>query len=186
MKTMSRWLCLTVVFAGLIGLSSQPIARAAEDDVGDKEMGERLQRLERQVHQLAEQQQQFMQRVGGALEQHGQQPGSPRPEMEGQRPPMTPRFEPQGQHSPGPPPPAPMAGSGTQCGPRKHGCRGAARVLGLIILAVIIVNILLAVWVATDIRKRGEGHSIFIVLALIAGIPATILYALVRIGDRRT
>ena len=49
-----------------------------------------------------------------------------------------------------------------------------------------VIHVLLAIWVYTDIRKRGEGSGIFIVLALIAGIPATILYALVRIGDRKT
>jgi len=45
---------------------------------------------------------------------------------------------------------------------------------------------MLAVWVYTDIRKRGEGHGIFIVLALLGGIPATVLYALVRIGDKKS
>ena len=47
-----------------------------------------------------------------------------------------------------------------------------------------IIHVMLAVWVFTDIRKRGEGSGIFIVLALIAGILGTILYALVRLGDR--
>jgi xanthosine utilization system XapX-like protein len=35
-----------------------------------------------------------------------------------------------------------------------------------------------------DIRKRGEGSVIFVVLALVAGVPAAIIYTLVRIGDR--
>ena len=48
-----------------------------------------------------------------------------------------------------------------------------------------IVHIALAIWVYGDVQKRGvAGRGIFIVLALLAGIPATILYALVRIGDR--
>ena len=53
------------------------------------------------------------------------------------------------------------------------------------VAAFAIIHVMLAVWVFTDIRKRGEGHGIFIVLALLAGIPATILYALVRIGDAK-
>ena len=53
------------------------------------------------------------------------------------------------------------------------------------VAALALIHVMLAVWVFTDIRKRGEGHGIFIVLALLAGIPATILYALVRIGDAK-
>ena len=49
-----------------------------------------------------------------------------------------------------------------------------------------LIHIMLAVWVYTDIRKRGEGQGIFIVLALLGGIPAAMLYALVRIGDRKS
>ena len=43
----------------------------------------------------------------------------------------------------------------------------------------------LAIWIFTDIRKRGEGSGIFVAIALVAGIPAAIIYALVRIGDKR-
>jgi hypothetical protein len=42
----------------------------------------------------------------------------------------------------------------------------------------------LAIWIFTDIRKRGEGPAIFIAVALIAGIPSAIIYSLVRIGDK--
>jgi len=42
-----------------------------------------------------------------------------------------------------------------------------------------------AIWIFTDIRKRGEGHGIFVALALLAGIPTAIIYALVRIGDKK-
>ncbi len=51
---------------------------------------------------------------------------------------------------------------------------------------MVLVHILVAIWVFTDIRKRGEGHGIFIVLALLTGICGGILYALVRLGDRKT
>ncbi|HUK81151.1 MAG TPA: hypothetical protein VLZ12_00815 [Verrucomicrobiae bacterium] len=51
---------------------------------------------------------------------------------------------------------------------------------------MLVVHVLLAVWVFMDIRKRGEGHGIFIALALLGGIPAAILYALVRLGDKKS
>ena len=49
----------------------------------------------------------------------------------------------------------------------------------------ILCNILLAIWIFTDIRKRGEGSGIFVAMALVAGIPAAIIYSLVRIGDKK-
>jgi hypothetical protein len=63
--------------------------------------------------------------------------------------------------------------------------RCAARSLKCLAWTMALLHILLAVWVYTDIRKRGEGHGIFIVLVLLAGLPAAILYALVRIGDAK-
>jgi inner membrane protein involved in colicin E2 resistance len=54
----------------------------------------------------------------------------------------------------------------------------------LLFLGCIVCNVLLAIWIFTDIRKRGEGSGIFIALALVAGIPAAIIYSLVRIGDK--
>jgi hypothetical protein len=62
----------------------------------------------------------------------------------------------------------------------------ACRFLRCVAVVLAIIHVMLAVWVFTDIRKRGEGHGVFVVLALLGGIPATILYALVRIGDRKT
>lgn len=47
------------------------------------------------------------------------------------------------------------------------------------------IHVLLASWVFIDIRKRGDGHGIFVALALLGGLPATILYALVRLGDMK-
>ena len=59
-------------------------------------------------------------------------------------------------------------------------CVGHALLVGLAIL-----HVLLAVWVYGDAQKRGvPGRGIFIVLVLLAGIPMSILYALVRIGDK--
>ena len=57
--------------------------------------------------------------------------------------------------------------------------------MSVLLVVMAIVHISLAVWVYGDVQKRGvAGRGIFIILALLAGIPATILYALVRIGDR--
>ena len=61
-----------------------------------------------------------------------------------------------------------------------------ARMLRCVVSILALVHVLLAGWVYTDIRKRGEGHGIFIVLALLGGIPAAMLYALVRIGDKKS
>jgi hypothetical protein len=61
-----------------------------------------------------------------------------------------------------------------------------ADMLGLILLVAFVFNVLVAIWIYNDIRKRGEGPGIFIALALLAGVPAAIIYALVRIGDRKT
>jgi hypothetical protein len=54
------------------------------------------------------------------------------------------------------------------------------------VTALLACHVLLAVWVFTDIRKRGEGHGIFIALTLLGGFPAAVVYALVRIGDRKS
>ena len=53
-------------------------------------------------------------------------------------------------------------------------------------VVMAVCHLLLAVWVFQDIRKRGEGSGLFIVLVLLAGFCGAILYALVRIGERKT
>ena len=55
-----------------------------------------------------------------------------------------------------------------------------------LVVVWLVCNVLLASWIFTDIRKLGQGHGIFIALALLAGFPAAILYALVRIGDKKS
>ena len=72
--------------------------------------------------------------------------------------------------------------------PAARGCPmcPVARCLLRTVLSILaVIHVLLASWVYTDIRKRGEGHGIVIGVALLGGIPATILYALVRIGDKK-
>ena len=59
----------------------------------------------------------------------------------------------------------------------------AMRIAKMGMLVVFACHILLAVWVFLDIRKRGEGHGIFVALALLAGFCGAILYALVRLAD---
>jgi hypothetical protein len=54
------------------------------------------------------------------------------------------------------------------------------------VLVWLVCNVLLASWIFMDIRKLGQGHGIFIALALLAGFPAAILYAVVRIGDKKS
>jgi hypothetical protein len=58
--------------------------------------------------------------------------------------------------------------------------------VGLIFLVALVFNILAAIWIYTDIRKRGEGPAIFIAMAVVAGVPAALIYAVVRIGDKQT
>ena len=77
--------------------------------------------------------------------------------------------------------PQPMAPMAKRC----PMCPAARCLLRGVLSLLAVIHVLLACWVYTDIRKRGEGHGIFIVLALLGGIPATILYALVLIGDKK-
>ena len=156
---MKRMLLITMV-AGL-ALASWPVTVLAQEGK-ESGIGERLGRMEQQIHQLTE-------RIERAAPPLGQQP-MVSPQMARQMP------MPQMQQPPQLMPPMPQCPMNS-----KGGCPGFLKVL-LPLFAVI--NILLAVWVFTDIRKRGEGHGIFIVLALIAGLPGAILYALVRLGDR--
>jgi apolipoprotein N-acyltransferase len=63
--------------------------------------------------------------------------------------------------------------------------KGLHDALGLLFFIGFICNILMAVWIFTDIRKRGEGSAIFVAMALFAGIFAALIYALTRLGDKK-
>jgi hypothetical protein len=52
-----------------------------------------------------------------------------------------------------------------------------------LLLLIVIINILVAVWVYQDIRRRNAGSGIWIVIALLAGLLGVLVYAIVRIGD---
>jgi hypothetical protein len=54
-----------------------------------------------------------------------------------------------------------------------------------IVLVCLVVHILAAVWVYQDIRRRGSGSGIWIVIVLLAGLLAALVYAVVRLGDAR-
>jgi len=54
-----------------------------------------------------------------------------------------------------------------------------------LLLLLLVVHILVAVWVYTDIRKLNSGSGIWIVIALLTGLLGTLVYAVVRMGDAR-
>jgi hypothetical protein len=51
-------------------------------------------------------------------------------------------------------------------------------------LVCLVVNILLAIWIYQDIRRRNTGSGVWIVLALLTGLLGTLVYAVVRLGDK--
>ena len=128
------------------------------------ELAERQEQMMNQVRELAERQEQMMRRFQGGQERQGPNPSPGQERMRSQGP--------QAGQAPDGMPPRPV--------------RAIHDAIGLILFCWIVINLLLAVWIFTDIRKRGEGSGIFIALAVLAGIPAAIIYSLVRLGDRRT
>ena len=57
---------------------------------------------------------------------------------------------------------------------------GGAAVL---LMLCIVVHILVAVWIYQDIRQRNAGSGIWIVLGLLAGLLAALVYGVIRLGD---
>jgi len=157
---------------------------AAEEDRGGP--GDRLERLERRVNEMAQHQEQLMQRLGAAQGRMGPMAA---PGRENFRPPMAGRGRPGiGQPTPpmGGPPAMGIPEPGVPPGIPAKGGKALHDLVGLFFMVALVFNILAAIWIYTDIRKRGEGPGIFIALALIAGIPAALIYAVVRIGDKKT
>ena len=128
---------------------------------------DRLERLENRVNEMAERQEQFMRRMSAQMEHQGMMP---QPGHDAMRPELPPAGAPPStsQH--------PQAAKLVKC---------LQDTLVLLFLIGVLCNILLATWIFTDIRKRGEGSGIFIALALVAGIPAAVIYTLTRIGDKK-
>jgi hypothetical protein len=173
MKSLLRKLCLMTGVSGLVLVGGSTPVLAADDNPAGPEA--RLQRLEQRLDELAQRQEQLMRRLEAPQEnrdQTGRRFGAP-PERQVMPPPgsenLLPSMPPAG-------PPHPLL-------VRIHRLGDLARVL---FLGFMVCNILLAIWIFTDSRKRGEGSGLFIALALVAGIPAAVIYALVRIGDKLT
>jgi len=161
MNTKSWNTCSIILLSALVFLARPVAVRAAEGDETD-----RLARLEQRVNQIAERQEQLLNRLGGSNQD--------------QRPSGGPNLQ-----NPAPQPPPSAAPQAMPGNPRAELVKSIHDFLGLLFFIGVICNILLAIWIFTDIRKRGEGSGLFIVLALVAGVPAALIYSLTRIGDRR-
>jgi hypothetical protein len=191
MNRMTRKMILGAgVFSAAL-LSDPVVARAAE---GREGLGERIERIERRLDQMGAQQEQLLHQTRAQAErleqrfnqmaerreqflrQDGTQGGRVGPKLQGPAPHLRP---PLGQ-PPANRPLMPPEGAPLSARPLK----GLHDALGLVVLVWIVCNILMAIWIFGDIRKRGEGSALFGVMALFAGIPAAVIYALVRIGDR--
>ena len=157
--------------------SAAPVLAADENPAGP---GDRLERLERHVNEMAQRQEQFMRRLGAQQERQAPMAAAGREDLRQ----MKPLRDRAGIGKPMPPVGAPgMAAAPAPAAAKLH--KDIGGLIGLCLLVGFVFNILVAVWIFTDIRKHGQGSGIFIVLALLAGIPAAVIYALVRIGDRR-
>jgi cytochrome c-type biogenesis protein CcmH/NrfG len=55
--------------------------------------------------------------------------------------------------------------------------------IAVLLILCAVVHILVAVWVYQDIRQRSAGSGLWIVLGLLAGLLAALVYAVVRLGD---
>lgn len=180
MKTL---MCRLYLVIALVGLNTS--GRAAPDAAPDRNVPvDRLERLEQRVNEMAERQEQFMRRLGAQLERQGDRQGQT--QRQGDRQGRADQPRDQGMRSQLPPPGAPGMAGAPQNAHAAKAAKGLHDLIGLLCLIGIICNILLAIWIFTDIRKRGEGSGIFIALALVAGIPAALIYALTRIGDKKT
>ena len=54
----------------------------------------------------------------------------------------------------------------------------------LFLMLIISLHILLAVWVYKDIRNKDSESGIWIIIALVAGLPGVAVYAIVRLGNK--
>jgi hypothetical protein len=182
MKDVSQW-CLLAALAGLVCLGNATSAVAQDND--RVAPGDRLNRLEQRLNNLAERQEQFMHKVGAMLQNQAPQPP---PGPAAMRP--APMGQPWGPGPGQPPGPRTMRPGPASMGPQAplalHAIHKIGGLVKLVVLVWLIANILLTVWIYSDIRKRGDGPGILIALALFAGIPAALIYALVRIGDKKS
>jgi|GEM_PF-5086197 hypothetical protein len=125
-----------------------------------------IKQLDRKIQEIAERQEQIMRRFDMLSERLGPMPQPPLPENLNR-----------------PQPQSPVQALVPLFTRALHEAKG---IIKLCFFMGMIINILLAIWIFLDIRKRGEGSGIFIALALIAGVPAAIIYTLSRIADKKT
>lgn len=150
------WKSWLLVAVAMLVLWGGRMTVCAQEDQNEHRVMVRMERLEQQVRRLSEQQSHLASPVESG---------------------MAPRLQQA--------PVCPLPGNPVPCAPMAQKFhRRCCPLIGILLVVLAVIHIMLAVWVFTDIRKRGEGSGIFIVLALLAGIPGTILYALVRLGDR--
>ncbi len=162
-KSALRLSCVALLSA-VAWFGGNAAVMAAEEN--QSASGERIERLERRINEMNQRQERLMDRLNG-IPERPQHPGG-----------ATPGYENSRAGAPTSDMPATMP-------PTAKFLKDIAGVLHLCFLIGIIFNILIAVWIFSDIRKRGEGSGIFVVLALLAGVPAAVIYSLVRIGDRK-
>ena len=185
MKSLSWWLGFAALGAALIVFGRATPVLAAEQERGGPV--DRLERLERRVNEMAERQEQFMRRLGAAQKERQAPMGAPireeirrkvvLPDGPGVGGPMARAGAPKLAGAP-----APVGAPAPAAKPLED----IAGMVKLCFLVALIFNVLIAIWIFTDIRKRGEGSGIFVALALLAGVPTAIIYAIVRIGDKKT
>jgi len=171
--------CATLTMFGQV----TPVFGAEEDPRGP---GDRLERLEQRINQMAQQQEQLLRRLGAQQERQAPMAAPGREKI---RSAMVLQGRP-GVGQPMPPAGAPALTPGmAPAGLPTHDANLSKKIsdmLGLCFLIGVVFNILVAIWIFADIRKRGEGPGIFVALALLAGIPTAIIYAIVRISDKKT
>jgi len=149
-------------------LCTNNVAPVFADDENQQDMTARIDRVERRMNQMADQQQRLLNRMGTMGQHRGLMPPPP--------------------NGPGPDGPRAPSPSTQVHWPGPHAKAAFWKAMCWVKLAMfvcIVCHVLLAVWVYTDIRKRGEGHGIFIILALLAGFLGAGLYALIRIGEKK-
>ncbi len=56
--------------------------------------------------------------------------------------------------------------------------------LAVLLILCAVVRVLVAVWIYQDIRQRNTGSGLWIVLGLLGGLLAALVYAVVRLGDK--
>ena len=68
---------------------------------------------------------------------------------------------------------------------KNYSCKNCCRKGKMLPFFIIcfVVHILLTIWVYQDIRNRGSGSGLWIVIVLLAGILGILPYTIVRLGD---